>query len=144
MNLRIIYLWNNKIRYIDRLLFSKNTKLVKIDLAYNLIELFELDLKSLIDLNTLYLSNNMLTTLNKNIFEVLFVNITGVKLIIDNNKFICDCRMQWIRELKNITTTNIKVLDTEKCQNNNITINCWFNISKYVCQPLNISRCGKG
>ena len=144
MNLRIIYLWKNKIRYIDRLLFSKNTKLKYIDLSENLIRLFELDLKPLIDLNRLDLSNNMLTTFNKNVFEVLFVNLTRVELNIDNNKFICDYKMHWVRELEITTNIDIKVLDTDKCQNNNITIHCWFNISKDVCQPLNSNRSGKG
>ena len=125
-------------------MFSKNTKLQYIDLSYNLIQLFELDLKPLIDLNTLYLGNNMLTTLNKNVFEVLLLKLTRVTLNIENNTFICDCRMQWIRELDIITKYKIEVLDKEKCQNNNITIHCWFNFSKYVCQPINISRCGKG
>ena len=144
MNLRIIYLWKNKIRYIDRLLFSKNTKLKYIDLSENLIRLFELDLKPLIDLNRLDLSNNMLTTFNKNVFEVLFVNLTRVELNIDNNKFICDYKMHWVRELEITINIDIKVLHTDKCQNNNITIHCWFNISKDVCQPLNSNRSGKG
>ena len=125
-------------------MFSKNTKLEEIYLSNNLISLFEIDLKSLINLNTLDLKNNVLTTLNKSIFEVVFVNTTKVKLSLNNNRFTCDCGMQWIRELENITNKNIQVSDRDKCQTINITIQCWFNISKDVCQSINIRICDKG
>ena len=143
VNLTAIYLWNNKITYIDRLLFSTNIKLEDIYISNNLISQFELDLKSLINLNILDLKNNSLTTLNQSVFEVLFVNRTRVKLSLNNNRFTCDCGTQWIRELENIANKNIKVSDTDMCEINNSTIKCWFNISKDVCQTINIRSCPK-
>ena len=98
----------------------------------------------MINLNTLDLKNNVLTTLNQSIFEVVFVNRTRVKLSLNNNRFSCDCGMQWIRELENIANKNIKVSDRDTCEINNSIIKCWFNISKDVCQSINILSCDNG
>ena len=144
VNLTAIHLWNNKITYIGRLLFSTNIKLEKIYLSNNLISQFDLDLKSLINLNVLDLKNNTLTTLLQSVFEVMFINTTIVSLLLHNNRFTCDCGTQWIRELENITNKNIHVSDTDKCQTNNRTIKCWFNLSKDICQSINIRSCDNG
>ena len=86
----------------------------------------------------------MLTTLNKNVFKVWFINTTGIELMLNNNSFNCDIRMQWILELENITNKNTDVPDTDKCQTCNILIKCWFSINKDICQSVNKQYCGPG
>ncbi|KAH8270386.1 hypothetical protein KR018_009307 [Drosophila ironensis] len=129
-NLNVLKLTRNNLNFIGDTVFAELWSLSELELDDNKIErISERALDGLNNLKTLNLRNNMLKKIDNGLLRgtpaLLSINVQANKLetltfytfqpIMDNlvnstsellvsdNKFICDCRLQWIFELKNRT-----------------------------------------
>ncbi|XP_016994908.1 connectin [Drosophila takahashii] len=129
-NLNVLKLTRNNLNFIGDTVFAELWSLSELDLDDNRIErISERALDGLNTLKTLNLRNNLLKKIDNGLLRgtpaLLSINVQANKLetltfytfqpIMDNlvnstsellvsdNKFICDCRLQWIFELKNRT-----------------------------------------
>ncbi|XP_070852078.1 connectin [Drosophila suzukii] len=129
-NLNVLKLTRNNLNFIGDTVFAELWSLSELELDDNRIErISERALDGLNTLKTLNLRNNLLKKIDNGLLRgtpaLLSINVQANKLetltfytfqpIMDNlvnstsellvsdNKFICDCRLQWIFELKNRT-----------------------------------------
>ncbi|XP_064539299.1 connectin [Drosophila montana] len=129
-NLNLLKLTHNNLNFIGDTVFAELWSLSELELDDNRIErISERALDGLNNLKTLNLRNNLLKKIDNGLLRgtpaLLSINVQANKLetltfytfqpIMDNlvnstsellvsdNKFICDCRLQWIFELKNRT-----------------------------------------
>ncbi|KAH8408399.1 hypothetical protein KR215_004956 [Drosophila sulfurigaster] len=129
-NLNLLKLTRNNLNFIGDTVFAELWSLSELELDDNRIErISERALDGLNNLKTLNLRNNLLKKIDNGLLRgtpaLLSINVQANKLetltfytfqpIMDNlvnstsellvsdNKFICDCRLQWIFELKNRT-----------------------------------------
>ncbi|XP_030372652.1 connectin [Scaptodrosophila lebanonensis] len=129
-NLNVLKLTHNNLNFIGDTVFAELWSLSELELDDNRIErISERALDGLNNLKTLNLRNNLLKKIDNGLLRgtpaLLSINVQANKLetltfytfqpIMDNlvnstsellvsdNKFICDCRLQWIFELKNRT-----------------------------------------
>ncbi|KAH8235061.1 hypothetical protein KR032_008302 [Drosophila birchii] len=129
-NLNVLKLTRNELNFIGDTVFAELWSLSELELDDNRIErISERALDGLNTLKTLNLRNNLLKKIDNGLLRgtpaLLSINVQANKLetltfytfqpIMDNlvnstsellvsdNKFICDCRLQWIFELKNRT-----------------------------------------
>ncbi|KAH8302819.1 hypothetical protein KR044_010930 [Drosophila immigrans] len=129
-NLNVLKLTRNNLNFIGDTVFAELWSLSELELDDNRIErISERALDGLNNLKTLNLRNNLLKKIDNGLLRgtpaLLSINVQANKLetltfytfqpIMDNlvnstsellvsdNKFICDCRLQWIFELKNRT-----------------------------------------
>ncbi|XP_017844047.1 connectin [Drosophila busckii] len=129
-NLNVLKLTRNNLNFIGDTVFAELWSLSELELDDNRIErISERALDGLNNLKTLNLRNNLLKKIDNGLLRgtpaLLSINVQSNKLetltfytfqpIMDNlvnstsellvseNKFICDCRLQWIFELKNRT-----------------------------------------
>jgi Leucine-rich repeat (LRR) protein len=81
---KILYLYNNKLTYLDKDIFNNLNNLQELDLCNNDLTHLDKDIfKHLTNLQTLYLNTNNLTHLDKDIFKHL-TNLEA--LYLDNNQ----------------------------------------------------------
>ncbi|XP_075163783.1 leucine rich repeat protein connectin [Haematobia irritans] len=129
-NLNVLKLTHNNINFIGDTVFAELWSLTELELDDNKIErISERALDGLNNLKTLNLRNNLLKKIDNGLLRgttaLLSLNVQSNKLetltfytfqpIMDNlvngsselllndNNFICDCRLQWLYELKNRT-----------------------------------------
>ncbi|XP_073836886.1 leucine rich repeat protein connectin [Musca autumnalis] len=129
-NLNVLKLTHNNINFIGDTVFAELWSLTELELDDNKIErISERALDGLNNLKTLNLRNNLLKKIDNGLLRgttaLLSLNVQSNKLetltfytfqpIMDNlvnssselllsdNNFICDCRLQWLFELKNRT-----------------------------------------
>ncbi|XP_017863990.1 PREDICTED: connectin [Drosophila arizonae] len=129
-NLNLLKLTHNNLNFIGDTVFAELWSLTELELDDNRIErISERALDGLNNLKTLNLRNNLLKKIDTGLLRgtpaLLSINVQANKLetltfytfqpIMDNlvnstsellvsdNKFICDCRLQWIFELRNRT-----------------------------------------
>ncbi|XP_017127384.1 connectin [Drosophila elegans] len=129
-NLNVLKLTHNNLNFIGDTVFAELWSLSELELDDNRIErISERALDGLNTLKTLNLRNNLLKKIDNGLLRgtpaLLSINVQANKLetltfytfqpIMDNlvnstsellvsdNKFICDCRLQWIFELRNRT-----------------------------------------
>ena len=143
-DLTSIRLHNNLIETIGPDIFNNNTKLIAIYLSYNKINSFEFEINKLSNLLELYLSNNVMTSLDKRVFKRFLQNV-NIFVHMFNNKFSCDCSMQWIPQL-NINNEDIINEPNPPCShhpNSNVTISCFMNVtgSNETCDRVNSMIC---
>ncbi|XP_039757030.1 connectin-like [Pararge aegeria] len=120
-NLRMLNLEGNKIQMLDEKAFSGLRKLQFLTLAQNVLtdidnpKTFEA-LQSLIQLN---LKGNKLQALKSEVMDPIlnnfFSNISSLN--VEDNKFTCDCRLDWFVALMNKTqSANLKLsIENLKC-----------------------------
>ena len=119
-NLTNIYLNSNQITIISKFLFSKNKILSYINLSYNRIIRFVLDIDNLPLLKYLDLSVNYISILKKSIFNNYLkegINQVDKVLDISDNSFSCVCNIMWLSNLQAVDIINVTYLDTDICIN---------------------------
>ena len=97
-------------------------EMYSIDLSYNRIAIINknaFDVKSIVYLN---LEGNLLSSISRNVFYDLNIEI---KLILFNNKIVCDCKLKWIRNHNGMLT------QLQKYENKDIRCGK-IELSKYI------------
>ena len=125
-NLTYIYLNLNHIRTVNRALFSKNKKLKYINLSYNRIANFFLNIDLLPSLQYLDLGYNHMARLNQSIFENYVKqdkNNENKTLVLSKNLFQCPCSMLWLSYVEEVDIIDIIHLHTDVC------VTCLLNMS---------------
>ena len=141
LNLTRIFLQGNNIETVPKRVFSQNKKLILINLSYNLITKFFLNINNLPSLKYLDLSVNYITILKQSIFKnyIRKSNMQDVKsLDLSNNSFTCVCDMMWLSNLEELHIINITYVNTGFC------IKCLFNKKCKGVGVFNKKNCNKG
>ncbi|XP_046808087.1 connectin [Lucilia cuprina] len=129
-NLNVLKLTHNNINFIGDTVFAELWSLTELELDDNKIErISERALDGLNNLKTLNLRNNLLKKIDNGLlrgtpallslnvqmnkletltfytFQPIMDNLvnSSSELLVNDNNFICDCRLQWLYELKNRT-----------------------------------------
>ncbi|XP_005176584.2 connectin [Musca domestica] len=129
-NLNVLKLTHNNINFIGDTVFAELWSLTELELDDNKIErISERALDGLNNLKTLNLRNNLLKKIDNGLlrgttallsfnvqsnkletltfytFQPIMDNLvnSSSELLLNDNNFICDCRLQWLYELKNRT-----------------------------------------
>ena len=84
-------------------MFDHNPLLITIYLTNNKIHEFNLNLNIFLKLTYLYLDHNLLKVLDTSLFKGFLMKSTY--LIIDYNKFTCDCDMYWLASMNGDITS---------------------------------------
>ncbi|GBM46568.1 Leucine-rich repeat-containing protein 15 [Araneus ventricosus] len=98
--LKLLRLHHNQLREIGPSEMSNLRKLMRLNLSFNNLTNVHLAFKNLTQLKILNLNNNMLTTISRSTFppELRIKKMSGL-----GNKWVCDCQLMWILNLKNST-----------------------------------------
>ena len=148
--LRYLHLNNNLIRVIRRDLFKYNTRLIRIDISYNKIYSFKVDLSKLPTLKNLNIEYNNLRHLIEHAFKSYIIsNGSGNNVLrINNNKLACKCNMHWLLKLGDIL--NAKIWHDNICINKimqNVRLLCFFNTNteaSFPCENVHLMNCENG
>ncbi|XP_055698112.1 connectin-like [Phlebotomus papatasi] len=105
-SLEELYLDSNRIEKISERAFDGLNNLKRLNLRHNRLLSLEKGVFTVVPaLKSLYLNDNQLETLTYNNFLPIWDNLLSEDSVlgISDNRFICDCRLRWIFELKNRT-----------------------------------------
>ncbi|XP_059621071.1 connectin-like [Phlebotomus argentipes] len=108
-SLEELYLDSNRIEKISERAFDGLNNLKLLKLSHNHLVSLEKGVFTVVPaLKSLYLNDNKLETLTYNNFLPIWDNLLGVDSVlgISDNRFVCDCRLMWIYDLKNRTTNH--------------------------------------
>ena len=125
INLVNIHFRDNLISIINSYVFKNNKKLQYIELSLNKISVFNLELNTFPHLRRFAINTNRLTVLKENLFKN-FISKNNTLEIYDN-KFICDCDMDWLPNMTGQIKSTI-IIKTDICSGSlyGITVECFI------------------
>ena len=116
--LKILQMQYNLITVIGKSTFNFNNKLSTIDLSHNRIEIFIFDLARLPSLTTLYISHNLLTTLDErafhNIIAPVVIRRKQILIYLKCNQIQCNNELKWSLNVTKIGGIKIYI-DNKNC-----------------------------
>ena len=115
--LKILQMQYNLITVIGNSTFNFNNKLSTIDLSHNRIAIFIFDLARLPSLTTLYISHNLLTTLDERAFHnitAVIIRRKQILIYLKCNQIQCNNELKWSLNVTKIGGIKIYT-DTTNC-----------------------------
>ncbi|XP_044729710.1 connectin [Chrysoperla carnea] len=124
-SLEALILENNELQVISERAFDGLTQLKQLTLKKNYLKALPNGLlEGVPTVNNLDLRHNQLQTLTRENIQPIFDTLrnTSSFLYIEQNKFICDCRLSWMHKLRNETKNSQvrNVLDEVTCRFNRV------------------------
>ena len=140
-HLKHLNLTNNRIVRIQRLIFESLVNLVSLNLSYNHLEHFEVNLVQMTALETLDLSENKIQFLSDNMrFSLDVIGLNQIlKLNLARNRLLCNCETQPFLKWLMITQIQIIEFDSYYCSLSNGSLG-FLNTSSEILEHLH-SEC---